>query len=427
MTQVVDLLVVGASEVISSATAMPPARGPDLDTLRVLTDSAIAVDDGRIVAVGTSSGVREGYRGEREIDAARCVVSPGLVDPHVHLVHAGSRHEEYEAIVTGEGGAAARLEGGINFTVTRTRAASDEELSAGARRDLDLMLRNGVTTIEAKSGYGLDPEHELRLLRIQAGLDHAVDIVPTYLGAHVVPSGVARDGYVAEVIATLSEARALAEYCDVFCDPAAFSIAETRAICEAAMALGFRIRLHADQTGPVGAAELAAELGAASADHLDHVSSQGIAALAEASVTAVVLPAVALHMMEVTPGYSDGSFTAAPKQDLVEVVHRMKDACVPLALSTDYNPGTSPTPSMPLAMQLAARLFRLGYAAIWNMATVNAAYALDRADDRGLLEPGMRADLVVWDVPHHGMVINRLGYEMARTVIKNGAVAYERV
>jgi imidazolonepropionase len=210
----------------------------------------------------------------------------------------------------------------------------------------------------------------------------------------------------------------------VFCDPVGFSVGETRAIAVAAQAIGFKIRLHADQTGDIGAAALAADLGAASADHLDCVSDRGIEALAQSDIVGVVLPTVALHMLEILPGLKDGRAVPPPKAELVERVHAMIRGGVPLALSTDYNPGSSPCLSMQLVMQLAVRLFRLSYAQVWNMATTNAAHSLDLGGDRGNIAPGMRADIVVWDVPTHGLVLNRFGSTHTAHVVKDGKVAY---
>jgi imidazolonepropionase len=361
------------------------------------------------------------------VDARGGLVTPGLVDCHSHLVFAGSRHVEYEQLVTGEATPGKRLEGGIRYTVARTRAASAAALATQARRDLDLMLAHGTTTVEIKTGYGLDRDTELRMLRVIHGLrTHPVDVVPTYLGAHVLPVEYAerRDAYVQLVIDTLPAARRLAEYCDVWCDTIAFTAEETERIGRAALALGYRLRLHADQVGDAGGAELAARLGASSADHLDHVGAAGIRALADSGVVGVLLPSVTYHMMEMTPKLEGGQLVPAPKTSWPALVRRMIEAGMRLALSADYNPGTSPTPSMQSVMQLAARLYRLGYAEIWHMATINAAHALDRAADRGSLEPGKRADLVVWRVPEHGMVINRFGTNLVDAVVKDGRVVW---
>jgi imidazolonepropionase len=423
----VDLLVVNAAELVTCRTAARGAVGPALRELDVVTDGAVAIHQGRVVEAGPTRALRRRYRARRTLDARGKLVTPGFVDCHSHLVFAGSRHVEYERLVTGDVAPGKRLEGGIRYTVARTRAASAAALRRQAQHDLGLMLRHGTTTVEVKTGYGLDRETELRLLRVVHGLrGHPVDVVSTYLGAHVLPEEDAgrRDAYVQLVIDTLPAARRWAEYCDVWCDTIAFTAAETERICEAARALGFRLRLHADQVGDAGGAELAARLGASSADHLDHVSEAGIRALAASGVVGVLLPSVTYHMMEMTPKLEDGRLVPAAKAGWPALVRRMIDAGMRLALAADYNPGTSPTPSMQAVMQLAARLYRLGYAEIWHMATINGAHALDRADDRGSVEPGKRADLVVWTVPEHGMVINRFGVNLVETVVKDGRVAW---
>jgi imidazolonepropionase len=412
----IDLVVLNATELVTARTDSRGAVGPALHKLDVLRDGALAIDKSRIVDVGSSRSLGRKYRARRTLDARGKLVTPGLVDCHSHLVFAGSRHVEYEQLVTGETAPGKKLEGGIRYTVARTRAASTAALTTQALRDLDLMLQHGTTTVEIKTGYGLDRDTELRMLRVIHGLrKHAVDVVPTYLGAHVLPAEFAerREDYVKLVIDTLPAAKRWAEYCDVWCDTIAFTAAETERICQAATALGFRLRLHADQVGDAHGAELAARLGASSADHLDNISDDGIAALARSGTVGVLLPSVTLHMMETTT-----------KAFWPELARRMMDAGMRLALSADYNPGTSPTPSMQTVMQLAARLYRLGYSEIWHMATINAAHALDRGADRGSLERGKRADVVIWQVPEHGMVINRFGVNLVDTVVKDGRVAW---
>jgi len=424
---VIDLLITGASEVVTSRTGARGAVGAALRELDIIGDGAVAIDHGRIVDVGPTRALWRRHRARRTVDARGKLVTPGLVDCHSHLVFAGSRHVEYEQLVTGEAVPGKKLEGGIRYTVTRTRDASDAALTAQARRDLDLMLEHGTTTVEVKTGYGLDRDTELRMLRIIQRLrKHAIDVVPTYLGAHVLPAEYAdrRDAYVQLVIDTLPAARKWAEYCDVWCDTIAFTAAETERIATAARALGYRLRLHADQVGDAGGAELAARLGASSADHLDNVSDAGIDALARTGVVGVLLPSVTYHMMEMTPKVENGALVPAAKAFWPALVRTMIERGMRLALSADYNPGTSPTVSMQAVMQLAARLYRLGYAEIWHMATINAAHALDRGADRGSLEVGKRADLVVWRVPEHGMVINRFGANLVDAVVKDGRIAW---
>ena len=395
--------------------------GAAVEELEVIADGAVAVQDGRIVAVGPTDRIAAAYNAERAIDATGCLVSPGLVDPHSHLLYAGSRHDEWEFKVTGRG-AATGLQGGIHRSVGWTRAASDDALVGQAMADLDEIALNGTTTLEAKTGYGLDRDTELRLLRLTAGLEHPVDVIPTYLGAHVPPQEFLddTDGYVELVMDVLPEAAKLAEYCDVCCDPVGFTAEQCRRIGEAARTLGMGIRVHSDQTGDAGGGFIAAELGAASADHADYTTDDGFRAMAAAGTAAILFPGVTYHMMEMVPGLSGGELTDAEKPFMPLVARRAIDAGCVVALSTDYNPGSCPTLSMQATMQLAARLFRLGYAEIWNMSTLNAAASLDRGHDRGSLEPGKRADILVWKVPSHGMVIHRFGSNLVRDAIIGG-------
>jgi len=424
----IDLLVTHAGELVTCRTAPFGAVGEGLARLEVIPDGAVAVDRGRIIATGPTPRVRRQYRARRVIDAGGRLVSPGLVDPHSHLVFAGSRHREYEGLVTGRHDPGTRLGGGIRYTVAMTRRASRAALEGQALADLDTMLLHGTTTLEAKSGYGLDRRTEIRTLRLMKGLRHPVEVIPTYCGAHVLPAEyrARRAAYVAFVIGMLEKVRPYAEYCDVFCDPVGFTAEECRGMLTVARSLGFRLKVHADQTGPAGGAELAAALEATSADHLDFISTAGIRAMAGRRTVGVLLPGVAYHMMEMTPTLVGRRLVPAAKPFLPRLVRRMIDGGMRLALSADYNPGTSPTQSMQAVMQLAARFFRLAYAEIWHMATINGAHAVDRGGDRGSLEEGKRADLVIWRVPEHGMVINRFGVNLVDTVVKDGRVVVAR-
>ena len=413
----VDLLLVGSGELLPCAGVRRGSRLADLD---VIVDGGLAVDGGRIVDVGPSAELRARYSARRVIDAAGMLVTPSFVDAHTHLVHAGSRHEEWEARATGV--PRHGIDGGIRWSIARTREASDEALRALAIANLDIALEHGTTVLEAKSGYGLDRRTESRLVKIAAALDHPVEVVPTYLGAHVVPTEFAddREGYVQLVIELLPSMAGVARYCDVWVDPIAFSVEEARRICTAAREVGLGIRLHADQTGPAGGTGLAAELGAASVDHLECVSETDLAALAASDTVAIVLPAVTFHMTEQVPRLIDGKAMPPEREHLPAWCRRIIDSGAIVALATDYNPGTCPTISMQMVMQAAARLYRMSYAEIWNAATVNAAKALERSDRSGSLVVGHDADVIVWSVPEHGMVINRFGHNLVDQVFVRG-------
>jgi len=427
-------LVTGAAEVATFAGGLrrgeaqgEPAIAPP--------GTAVACLDGRIVAVAPEAEARQALSAALEgigappdawddIDATGGTVTPGLVDPHTHLLFAGSREGEVALRQRGAG----YLEilaagGGILATVAATRAASDAQLLAHGRRWLGEMLRHGATTVEAKSGYGLDTQTELRLLAIAGRLaaEGPVDVIPTFLGAHAVPAEIraahadAAAATEAHVRAVIDEqlpavaAQGIARSVDVFCEAGVFSPDQARRILQAARGFGLEIRLHADELAPSGAAELAAELGARSADHLGCPSSAGIAALAAAAegarpVVAVLLPTVPWFL---------GVEIREPARELIR-------AGVPVAIGTDFNPGTSPVPSLPLAMSVAMLRVGLTPAEVLAATTVNAAAALGLAD-RGALEPGRRADLVVWDVPTHAELPYWAGADLVRVVLAGGA------
>ncbi len=439
-TQPRGLFVRGAAEVATLEGGL--RRGSAQDDVAVAPGgTAVACLDGRIVAVGPEAHARAALHAAlvaagaesdafASVDATGATVTPGLIDAHTHLLFAGTREAEVGLRRRG----ATYLEilaagGGILSTVAATRAASDEMLLAHGRRWLARMLRHGATTVEVKSGYGLDLATELRLLAIagRLGADGPADVIPTYLGAHAVPAETraahpgdpagATEAYVRAVIEEqlpAVAAQAIARSCDVFCEAGVFSADQSRRILVAARALGLAIRLHADELGPSGGAELAAELGALSADHLGAPSAAGIAALAAAAaaghpVVATLLPTVPWFL---------GLDAREPARELIR-------AGIPVAIATDFNPGTSPIPSLPLAMSVAHLGLGLTSAEVLVATTVNAAAALG-LDDRGALVPGLRADLAVWDVPSHRQLPYWAGADLVRTVIARGRIVVDR-
>ena len=394
---------------------------------------AVAAYEGRIVAVGgleevehqlTELGVED--RRVARIDAAAGTVTPGLVDPHTHLLFAGTRHAEVQLRQRGHG----YLEilaagGGILQTVRETRAASDEQLLAAGRRWLAELLSHGVTTAEVKSGYGLDVASELRLLALtgRLGTEGPVEVIPTFLGAHAVapeyrdrpaPAEAYLASVIGEQLPQVAE-QGIARFCDVFCERGVFDQAASRRLLEAAQRLGLAARLHADELEPSGGAELAAEIGALSADHLGAISAAGIDALAASSaadggrpVIATLLPATSFFMLK---------DRYAPARTLIE-------RGVPVALGSDFNPGSSPTPNAQLVLSLACLRLGLSPAEALAAYTINAAAALGIEQSQGSLEIGKHADIVLWEPESHELLPYWLGADLVRAVIKRGRQVY---
>jgi len=355
----------------------------------VIADGALAAMDGRIIFAGPTADLERTITLSTDahvIDAHDCSILPGFVDAHTHAVFAGDRRSELRRRLAGESYASiAASGGGIVSTVAATRAASEDELVAQSRARLDAMLASGTTSCEIKSGYGLDPASELKILRAirSLGASHAIDISATFLGAHEVPVEYRahRDRYVSVVVEEMIPAVAaerLAEWCDVFCEDGVFP-AESRAILEAGQRHGLKSRIHADELGASGGSQVAADVGARSADHLIYVERDGIAAMADRGVAATLLPAAAFYLKL-------GRF--APARALI-------DASVPVALATDVNPGGGFSPSMPFAITLACFAMEMTFEEAVTAATINAAWSLDRADEVGSLEPGKLADAVI--------------------------------
>ena len=412
-----DLLIVNVGQLLTLAGPNEwPRTGSSLRELGLIRDGAIAAADGVVVAAGPAASVLDEVAlapdGVR-VDAGGNVVLPGFVDPHTHLIHAGSRADEF---VLRLGGATyqqiAERGGGIVSTMRATREASEDDLVALGRMRLDRMLAHGTTTVEAKSGYGLALDDELKMLRaihrLTAG--HDVDVIPTFLGAHAVPPehrGNA-DAYVRSVIEEMIPAvvdEDLAEFCDVFCEAGAFTPEQSRTVLAAGADAGLEPKIHADELSDLGGARLAAEVGAVSADHLLYASDEGLSAMAATGTIAVLLPGTAL-------------FLGLPYAR----ARRMIELGVAIALATDFNPGTSPTYAMPMVIALGCIGMRLDPAEAIAAATINAAHAIRVAEEVGSLEVGKAADAIILDLTDYRELPMAFGTNPVRTVIKRGRV-----
>jgi imidazolonepropionase len=398
-----------------------PRRGSSLSNLGVIEDGALLLCDGLIAAVGTRAQVEalpEACAAEK-LDLGGRLALPGFVDSHTHLIHAASRAEEYELKIEGASyEEIARKGGGILNSVKKLRAATAEALKKRAMAALKLFAAYGTTTVEAKSGYGLDVASELKILGLHKELagEQPLGIVSTFLGAHVVPAefrGKA-DGaekYLALLIEKMIPevaAKKLAEYCDVFCDRGAFTRTQSKRILEAGKQYGLAPRLHAEQLTRTGAAQLAVEMGAASCDHLEQVNASDIRALGKSKTVATLLPGCDFHL---------GLKKYAPARNLI-------DAGAIVALATDYNPGTSPTLSMPMILSLACAQLRMTPAEAIAAATINAAYALRRERQIGSLEVGKQADIAVFEVADYREIPYYFGVSHCWMTVKRGRVIH---
>ena len=385
--------------------------GEEQGKIEILKNAWVLIEDGVIAAVGTGSP--EGADGAEVIDAEGKLVTPGLVDAHTHLIFGGWRQNELGLKLHG----ATYLEiqnagGGIQSTTNATRSASKEELRAKAEKALDEMMGFGTTTVEAKSGYGLATEHELKALQVIRELDdrHPMDLVATFMGAHLVPAEYNndREAYVRLVCEEMMPAvreQGIAKFCDVFCEADTFTVEESRRILEAGLKYGLRPKIHADEIEAIGGSRLAGEIGAISAEHLIVCPPEGIDALAKGGVIACLLPATSFNLGAVF----------APARDMVK-------AGVPVAMATDFNPGSCPCLNMQFVINLGCLKYKLTPEEVLTAVTLNGAAAIGMADRVGSVETGKQGDLVIWDAPDLDYICYRVGSNLAGTVIKKGAV-----
>ena len=405
-----SLAVLNASQLVTLSGPKRPRVGTELSELGIIRDGGMLIRDGKIERVGPSDEIEKNVGDAEVVDAGGRVVMPGFVDAHTHLVFAGNRLDDFERRARGETyEQIAKAGGGIWSTVEKTRAASELDLLAQAKKHANWFLRCGTTTVEAKSGYGLTLEDELKILRVMRQLKEEVplEIVPTFLGAHAVPRELSPDEYLDVVVTEMLPrvtAEKLAEFCDVFCERGYFNIDQSRKILSAAKKLGLSLRGHVDQLTNSGGAKLMAEMGATTADHLEQTDEQGIAALKKANVQPVLLPGSV---------YALGSSRYPRAREMIE-------AGLAIVLATDFNPGSSPTPSMPMVLSLACTQMKMSPAEAITASTVNAAYSVNRGDRIGSLEPGKLANFVIFDCEDYRELAYWFGMPQTHSVYVRG-------
>lgn len=388
--------------------------GSDMSNIGIIENAAILIENDNIVWVGRMEDLSIGaFKQTDVVDCIGKVVMPGFVDSHTHCVFAGSREEEFSLRTHGATyQEIAESGGGIWSTVQKTRTASKKDLKKSARKRLNAMMHHGTTTVEIKSGYGLDKDGEIKLLEVinELSKEEVITIVPTFLGAHAVPPEYRdkKNEYISEVINIMLPyvaSHKLARFCDVFCERGYFELDETENILKRAKELHFALKLHAEELSPLGGAELAARLGAVSVDHLEYVSDRGISALASSGVVAVLLPGVSFFL----------NHQYAPARKLI-------DAGVAVALSTDFNPGSCMSYSMPMMMTIACTQMRMSPEEVITASTLNGAAALNLSHEVGSIEVGKKADLIVLDIPNYKYLPYHFGENHIYRVIKRGVV-----
>jgi imidazolonepropionase len=408
-----SLALLHASQLVTLAGPLRARHGKELSELGIIPNGAFVAAGGKITHVGKSAEIEKLCDGETEvIDARGCLVLPGFVDAHTHLVFAGNRLDDFEARACGETyEQIAKRGGGIQTTVRATRAASEDELCALGKKRATWFLRNGTTMVEAKSGYGLTLVDELKILRVirRVGKEALLETVPTFLGAHAVPPEFREDraGYISLIIEEMLPRIArekLAEYCDIFCERDYFDLEDARRILTAAKQHGLKLRMHVDQLTNGGGAKLAAELAATTADHLEQTAADGISALAKANVQPVLLP---------------GSVYALGSKKYPDA-RAMIDAGLAVVLATDFNPGSSPSPSMPMILSLAVTQMRMSPAEAVAAATVNAAASLNRVHEIGSLEVGKLANFAICGCEDYRELAYWFGVSLVRDVFVRG-------
>lgn len=411
-----DTLITNIGQLILPCRTSKPLKGDAMKELNVMENAALAISNGKVAWIGTNVNAKD-FSAKEIINAEGKLVSPGLVDPHTHLVHGGSREKEMALKQAG----VPYLEilqkgGGILSTVESTRQSSEDELYQKASFHLERIISHGVTSVEAKSGYGLDSETELKQLRVAKRLKEAypVNIVSTFLGPHAVPQDFKgkEDEFLDQMKSLLDKIKEqkLADYTDIFCETGVFTIEQSERFMKTSREKGFGVKIHADEIDPLGGTELAAAVGATSADHLVAASDEGIKQLSETDTVAVLLPGTTFYLGK--DSYARG--------------REMIDRGAAVALATDFNPGSCVTENLQLIMSLAALKLKLTPEEIWNAVTVNAAHAIGLGEQAGSLEVGSTADLVIWDAPNYLYIPYHYGVNHTNMVMKSGHKLWER-
>ncbi|SET47085.1 imidazolonepropionase [Natronincola peptidivorans] len=414
-----SILIKNAAEVVT-CSGFHAKQGKEMAELHIVPNGAVVIEEGIIKAVGPTEEVLKQYKEDQYevIDATDKAVLPGFVDSHTHLVFGGYRAEEFSWRLRGDNYMSIMERGGgILSSVRATKEATKKELLSSAMKRLDSMLSFGVTTVEGKSGYGLDHDTEIKQLEVmqEANKLHPLDVVSTFMGAHAVPKeykgreDILIDFFLKEVMPEVIE-RKLAVFCDVFCERNVFSIEESRRLLSKAKEMGFKIKLHADEIVPLGGAELAAELKAVSADHLLQASDTGIKAMAEAGVIATLLPGTAFSL----------------KEDYARARYMIDNNCA-VALATDFNPGSCFTESIPLIFALATLYMGITTEEAVTALTINGAAAIDQADSIGSIDIGKKGDVIILEFPSYKYIPYHIGVNTVEKVVKNGILVYNKV
>jgi imidazolonepropionase len=416
MAERVDLLIHNCKELLTLGSGKTPRSGKEMNELTIIDDGAIAIEGEKIIAAGNSEELLQKYSSDLMIDAGSKVVMPGFVDPHTHPVFFHTRENEFEMRIMGKSYVEiSQTGGGIRSSIAAVRSATEDELYRLARKRIMRMISCGTTCLEAKSGYGLSTESEIKMLRVIKRLkkELPVDIYATFLGAHEFPPEYKdnREEYIRilteEMMPAVAEEK-LADYCDIFTEEHVYTVAESRTILRKAKELGFRIRMHADELKSIGGSELAAEIGAVSADHLGAASAQGIRAMKEKGVIPILLPGTI---------FSLGLNSYAKARDMI-------DAGLPVALATDYNPGSCNCDSMQFIITLATLQMKMTVAEAITAATVNGACSLEAGESKGSLEVGKDADVLIMDMPSYRYLPYHFGSNNVEYVIKRGKIIY---